>query len=78
MNIWMIEENSIKQMKKKISRYTIVKSNQNQNKSNQIKIKIKNRHVHNLYDWKMSQKLPGNNLKWIKDTSQFIEDFKKL
>ena len=25
----------------------------------------------------MSQKLPVNNFEWIKDTSQFIEDFMK-
>ena len=25
----------------------------------------------------MSQKLPVNNFEWIKDTSQFNEDFKK-
>ena len=31
----------------------------------------------NLYDWAMSQKLPVNNFEWIKDTSQFNEDFIK-
>ena len=44
-------------------------------------IKIKNRHivildVNNLY-WAMSPELPVNNFEWIKDTSQFNEDFIK-
>ena len=35
--------------------------------------------VNNLYGCGMSQKLPVNNFEWIKDTSQFNEDFiKKL
>ena len=35
--------------------------------------------VNNLYEWAMSQKLPGNNFEWIKDTFQFNKDFiKKL
>ena len=33
--------------------------------------------VNNLYGWTMSQKLPVNNFEWIKDTSQFNEDFIK-
>ena len=33
--------------------------------------------VNNLYVWAMSQKIPINNFEWIKDTSQFIEDFIK-
>ena len=33
--------------------------------------------VNNLYGWEMSQKLPVNKVKWIKDTSQFNEDFIK-
>ena len=33
--------------------------------------------VNNLYDWEMSQKLPVNNFEWMKDTSQFNEDFIK-
>ena len=33
--------------------------------------------VNNLDDWAMSQKLPVNNFEWIKDTSQFNEDFIK-
>ena len=31
----------------------------------------------NLYGWAMSQKLPVNSFKWIEETSQFNEDFKK-
>ena len=32
-----------------------------------------------LHGWEMSQNLPVNNFEWIKDTSQFNEDFiKKL
>ena len=33
--------------------------------------------VNNLCGWAMSQKLPVNNSEWIKDTSQFNEDFIK-
>ena len=33
--------------------------------------------VNNLHGWAMSQKLPVNNFEWIKDNSQFNEDFKK-
>ena len=33
--------------------------------------------VDNLYGWAMSQKLSVNNFGWIKDTSQFNEDFIK-
>ena len=34
-------------------------------------------HVNNLYRWGISQKFPLNNFEWIKDTSQFNEDFIK-
>ena len=33
--------------------------------------------VNNLYRWGMSQKLPVNSFKWIKNTSHFNEDFIK-
>ena len=33
--------------------------------------------VNNLYGWEMSQNLSVNNFEWIKDTSQFNEDFIK-
>ena len=33
--------------------------------------------VNNLYDWAMSQKLPGNKFEQIKDSSQLNEDFIK-
>ena len=34
--------------------------------------------ANNLYGWAMSQKLPVNNFEWIRNTSQFNEDFAKL
>ena len=34
-------------------------------------------YVNNLYGWTMSQKLPVNKFEWIKETSQFNEDFIK-
>ena len=34
--------------------------------------------VNNLYGRNISQKLPVNNFKWIKDSSQFNEDFTKI
>ena len=33
--------------------------------------------VNSLYGWAMLQKLPVNYFEWIKDTSQFNEDFIK-
>ena len=34
-------------------------------------------YVNNLYVWAMTQKLPVNNFEWVKDTSQFNEEFIK-
>ena len=33
--------------------------------------------ANNLYGWTMSQKLPVNNFKWVKDTSKINEEFIK-
>ena len=33
--------------------------------------------INNLYGWRMSQKLPVNNFKWIEGTSQLNEDLTK-
>ena len=38
---------------------------------------LKNRDIDNLYDWAMSQKLPVNGFKWVKDLSEFDEGFIK-
>ena len=35
-------------------------------------------YVHNLYDWEMPQKVPVNNFRWIRYTSQCNEDFIKI
>ena len=35
------------------------------------------RGVNNLYNWAMPQQLQENNFEWIKDNSQFNEDFMK-
>ena len=33
--------------------------------------------ANNLYGWVMSQKLPVNNFKWVKDTSKINKEFIK-
>ena len=33
--------------------------------------------VNNLFGWTISQKLPGNDFKWVKYISEFNEDFIK-
>ena len=33
--------------------------------------------ANNLYGWEMSQKLPVNNFKWVKETSRINEEFIK-
>ena len=33
--------------------------------------------VNNFYGWEIRRKLPVSNFEWIKDTSQFNEDFIK-
>ena len=33
--------------------------------------------ANNLYGWAMSQKLPVNDFKWVKNVSKFNEDFIK-
>ena len=42
---------------------------------NKESLYIKHWDVNNLYGWAISQKLPVNNFKWIKDIFQFNEDF---
>ena len=34
--------------------------------------------INNLYSWEMSQKLPVNDFKWVKDVSEFDEGFIKI
>ena len=38
---------------------------------------IMNLDANNLYGWGMSQKLPANGFKWVKELSKFNEDFMK-
>ena len=49
---------------------------ENYNK-NEKPLYIQHLDANNLYGWAMSQKLPVNNFKWVKDTSKIKEDFKK-
>ena len=46
-------------------------------KKNKESTYIKYWDINKLYGWAMSQKLPVNNFAWMKDTSQFNEDFIK-
>ena len=43
--------------------------------TNALKSYLQYWNVNNLCGWKMLQKLPVNNFEWIKDASQFNEDF---
>ena len=45
--------------------------------TNALKSYLQYWNVNNLCGWKMLQKLPVNNFEWIKDASQFNEDFIK-
>ena len=74
----------LKKTKKKVlqEKYVIIFIDTQKLITNTWKItrKIKNRHIFiigNLYGWEMSQKLLVNNFQWLKDTSQFNEDFIK-
>ena len=40
-------------------------------------VHLQNWKVNGFYGWAMSQNLPVNNSEWIKDTSQFHQDFIK-
>ena len=47
------------------------------NDNNKESSYLQNQNVNNLYGQEMSQKLPSNNFKWIKDISKFHESFIK-
>ena len=49
---------------------------ENYNK-NEESLHIQYLDANDLYGWAMSQKLPVNNLKWVKDTSKINEEFIK-
>ena len=38
---------------------------------------LKYQDVNHLYDWVMSQNLPGTDVKWVDDVSEFDESFIK-
>ena len=61
-----------------INRYAI---NDNKYMKDYDKIKefsyLKNWDVNSLYGWAISQKLSGNGYKWVKNGSEFSEDFIK-
>ena len=40
--------------------------------------RIKYWDVNNLHGWTVTQKLPVNGLEWVKETSEFNEEFKKI
>ena len=62
---------SIYQYAKASNKY--LKDNDNNKESSYLQ----NQNVNNLYGQEMSQKLPLNNFKWIKDISKFHENFIK-
>ena len=62
---------SIYQYAKASNKY--LKDNDNNKESSYLQ----NQNVNNLYGQEMSQKLPLNNFKWIKDISKFHESFIK-
>ena len=62
---------SIYQYAKASNKY--LKDNDNNKESSYLQ----NQNVNNLYGQEMSQQLPSNNFKWIKDISKFHESFIK-